>query len=112
MTVVGQRSFTDLGTPLAEVPFCVLDLETTGVGPDLSEITEIGAVRYEGGVETGRFQTLVNPDAPIPPQITVITGITQAMVIDAPRIGEAALEARLAALEAQLEALRGGGSSD
>ena len=89
MTVVGQRSFTDLGTPLAEVPFCVLDLETTGVGPDLSEITEIGAVRYEGGVETGRFQTLVNPDAPIPPQITVITGITQAMVIDAPRIGEA-----------------------
>lgn len=89
MTIVGQRSFTDMGTPLSEVPFCVLDLETTGVGPDRSEITEIGAVKYEGGIETGRFQTLVNPGAPIPPQITVITGITQAMVIDAPRIGEA-----------------------
>lgn len=89
MTVVGQRSFTDLGTPLAEVPFCVLDLETTGVGPDVSQITEIGAVKFEGGIETGRFQTLVNPGLPIPPQITVITGITQAMVIDAPMIGEA-----------------------
>ncbi len=89
MTLVGQRSFSDLGTPLSEVPFCVLDLETTGVGPDRSEITEIGAVKFEGGLEVGRFQTLVNPGAPIPPQVTVITGITQAMVIDAPRIEEA-----------------------
>ncbi|MCZ7532890.1 MAG: DEDD exonuclease domain-containing protein [Acidimicrobiia bacterium] len=89
MTLVGQRSFNDLGIPLSEVPFCVLDLETTGVGPDICEITEIGAIRYEGGVETGRFQTLVNPQTGIPPQVTVITGITQAMVIDAPTIGEA-----------------------
>ncbi len=72
-----------------DVPFCVLDLETTGLSPDTEGITEIGAVRYEQGVETGRFQTLVNPDAPIPPRVTVITGITQAMVIDAPKIGEA-----------------------
>jgi len=89
VTSLGQRSFSELGTPLAEVPFCVLDLETTGLGPDVSEITEIGAVRYVGGVETGRFQTLVNPRASIPASITVITGITQAMVIDAPRIEEA-----------------------
>ncbi len=89
MTLLGQRSFNDLGVPLSDVTFCVLDLETTGVGPDREEITEIGAVRYEQGVETGRFQTLVNPGRAIPPQITVVTGITQAMVIDAPRIGEA-----------------------
>jgi len=94
MTLVGQRTFDELGTPLMDVPFCVLDLETTGLSPDIDAITEIGAVRYEQGVETGRFQTLViqtlvNPDAPIPPRITVVTGITQAMVIDAPRIGEA-----------------------
>ncbi len=89
MTSVGQRSFSELGTALADVPFCVLDLETTGLGPDISEITEIGAVRYVGGVETGRFQTLVNPVAAIPARITVITGISQAMVIDAPRIEEA-----------------------
>lgn len=72
-----------------DVPFCVLDLETTGLSPDTEGITEIGAVRYEHGLEVGRFQTLVNPDAAIPPRVTVITGITQAMVIDAPKIGEA-----------------------
>jgi len=89
MTLLGQRTFDELGTPLVDVPFCVLDLETTGLSPDTEGITEIGAVRYEHGIEVGRFQTLVDPDAPIPPRVTVITGITQAMVIDAPRIGEA-----------------------
>jgi DNA polymerase-3 subunit epsilon len=89
MTLLGQRTFDDMGAPLSEVPFCVLDLETTGVAPDTCEITEIGAVRYEGGIETGRFHTLVNPRAPIPPTVTVMTGITQAMVIDAPMIEEA-----------------------
>jgi DNA polymerase-3 subunit epsilon len=89
MTLVGQRTFDELGAPLMDVPFCVLDLETTGLSPDTDRITEIGAVRYTHGVEVGRFQTLVNPDAAIPPRITIVTGITQAMVIDAPRIGEA-----------------------
>lgn len=89
MTTVGQRSFSELGTPLAEVSFCVLDLETTGLGPDVSEITEIGAVRYVGGVEAGRFQTFVNPREAIPARVTVLTGISHAMVIDAPRIEEA-----------------------
>ncbi len=89
VTPFGQRTFEELGAHLMDVPFCVLDLETTGLSPDTEGITEIGAVRYEQGIETGRFQTLVNPDAPIPPRITVITGITQAMVIDAPKIGEA-----------------------
>ncbi len=88
VTLTGQRTFEELGTPLSDVPFCVLDLETTGVAPDTCEITEVGAVRFEGGVETGRFQTLVNPRAAIPPTVTVMTGITQAMVIDAPLIEE------------------------
>lgn len=89
MALPVQRSFDDLGAPLFEVPFCVLDLETTGGSPADCEITEIGAVRFERGEETGRFQTLVNPGAAIPPYITVLTGITQAMVVEAPRIGEA-----------------------
>ena len=83
-----QRTFDDLGTPLHEVTFCVLDLETTGATPASCEITEVGALKYVGGELVGTFETLVNPDAPIPPTITVLTGITQAMVIDAPRIGE------------------------
>ena len=52
-------------------------------------ITEIGAVKYRGGDLLGTFQTLVDPGLPIPPSITVLTGITHAMVIDAPQIGVA-----------------------
>jgi DNA polymerase III subunit epsilon len=81
-----QRSFDDLGTPLRDVTFCVLDLETTGGSPNECFITEIGAVKVRGGDCLGTFQTLVNPGQAIPPEITVLTGITQAMVTRAPRI--------------------------
>ena len=84
-----QPSFDDLSTPLFEVTFCVLDLETTGGSPVSCEITEIGAVKYRGGELIGTFQTLVDPGLPIPPSITVLTGITQAMVIEAPPIATA-----------------------
>ena len=89
MATVRQRTFDDLGAALMEVPFCVLDLETTGGSAASCEITEIGAVRYLGGRPTGTFQTMVNPGAAIPAFITVLTGITQAMVVEAPRIAEA-----------------------
>jgi DNA polymerase-3 subunit epsilon len=81
-----QPSFDDLSTPLIDVTFCVLDLETTGGSPRDCEITEVGAVKYRGGELLGTFQTLVDPGLPIPPSITILTGITQAMVIDAPDI--------------------------
>ena len=81
-----QRSFDDMGQPLAEVTFCVLDLETTGASPASCAITEIGAVKLRGGECLGTFQTLVDPGVAIPPAITVLTGITQAMVLPAPRI--------------------------
>src|SRR6478736_3264319 len=81
-----QRSFDDLGTPLFDVTFCVIDLETTGGSSERCGITEIGAVKMRGGECLGTFQTLVNPGAAIPPEITVLTGITQAMVLPAPRI--------------------------
>ncbi|MCL5735474.1 MAG: exonuclease domain-containing protein [Actinobacteria bacterium] len=73
---------------LAEIAFVALDLETTGARPGRSKITEIGAVRIEGFREVAHFNTLVNPMRPIPPMITQITGITQEMVADAPRIDE------------------------
>jgi DNA polymerase-3 subunit epsilon len=89
VTLAMQRSFDDLGAPLYDVPFCVLDLETTGAAPGDSAITEIGAVLYRGGEELGSFQTLVDPKREIPPFITILTGITHAMVINAPTIDEA-----------------------
>ncbi|PFG19513.1 DEDD exonuclease domain-containing protein [Serinibacter salmoneus] len=74
------------GTPLHEVPFVVVDLETTGGSPHADAITEIGAVRVQGGEVTAELGTLVNPERGIPAQITVLTGITNAMVMDAPTI--------------------------
>jgi len=81
-----QKSFDDIGTPLAEVTFCVLDLETTGGNAESDRITEIGAVKYRGGECLGTFQTLVNPGCPIPPFITILTGISESMVLPAPPI--------------------------
>ncbi|MDQ1614641.1 MAG: polymerase subunit epsilon [Actinomycetota bacterium] len=81
-----QATFDELGTALHEVTFVVVDLETTGGSPAACEITEIGAVKVRGGERLGEFQTLVNPGVPIPPFISVLTGITTSMVADAPRL--------------------------
>jgi DNA polymerase-3 subunit epsilon len=81
-----QRSFDDLGTALHDVTFVVLDLETTGGSPRDCRITEIGATKVRSGECLGTFQTLVNPGQAIPPEIVVLTGITEAMVVPAPRI--------------------------
>ncbi len=85
-TLAGQRSFDDLGTPLWDATFCVLDLETTGGNRNDDMITEIGVVKVRGGECIGTFHTLVNPGRAIPPQITVLTGLTDAVVCTAPRI--------------------------
>jgi len=82
----GQRSFDDLGTPLSDVTFCVLDIETTGGDRNSDLITEIGMVKVRAGECLGTLQTLVNPGRAIPPMITVLTGITESMVARAPAI--------------------------
>jgi DNA polymerase-3 subunit epsilon len=81
-----QGSFEELGEPLRETTFVVVDLETTGGTADGAGITEIGAVKVRGGENLGEFSTLVNPGTGIPPFIAVLTGITNAMVYEAPRI--------------------------
>jgi DNA polymerase-3 subunit epsilon len=77
-----QQSLDDLGTPLVDVTFAVLDLETTGGSPASDRITEVGVVKVRGGEVIGTFQTLVDPEMPIPPMITALTGISDAMVAD------------------------------
>ncbi|MFV2176582.1 DEDD exonuclease domain-containing protein [Actinomadura sp. LOL_016] len=81
-----QGTLDDLGTPLAEVTFVVVDLETTGGSAADSAITEIGAVKVRGGEVLGELGTLVDPGGPVPPFITALTGITTAMVTAAPRM--------------------------
>ncbi|PTR14178.1 DNA polymerase-3 subunit epsilon [Nitrosospira sp. Nsp2] len=70
--------------------YVMLDLETTGATPLYDRITEIALIRFEYGVETERWQTLVNPGISIPPFITHLTGITNEMVKDAPTFEEVA----------------------
>ncbi len=83
-----QPTLEDLGTPLSDVTFVVVDLETTGGTPADCAITEIGAVKVRGGEVLGEFQTLVDPGGPVPPFIQVLTGITTTMLIGAPPIEE------------------------
>ena len=84
-----QSTIDELGRPLAQTTFVVLDLETSGGAPHLgANITEIGAVKVRGGEVLGKFQTFVNPGAAIPSFITALTGITDEMVSTSPRIAE------------------------
>jgi DNA polymerase III subunit epsilon len=67
-----------------------LDLETTGATPLRDRITEIALVRFDDGVETVRWQTLVNPQQPIPPFIQLLVGVGDVVVVDAPLFAEVA----------------------
>ncbi len=70
-------------------PACAfVDLETTGTVATGDRITEIGIVRVIDGRLEEEWSTLVNPETTIPPEIQFLTGITNAMVADAPTFAE------------------------
>lgn len=75
---------------LCNASFVVIDLETTGAKAPPCRITEIGAFRVENSAVTASFQTLVNPEMPIPQFITELTGISDEMVSTAPRFSDIA----------------------
>jgi len=73
---------------LLESTFVSIDIEATGFDPSKSDIIEIACLRVEGGIITDRFSTLVNPGYPLPPKITELTGITNAMLVGKPKVEE------------------------
>ena len=81
-----MQTTLELGVPLSEVTFCVVDLETTGGSPVDDAITEIGAVKYRGGERLGSFRSLVDPRRPIPPYVAHLTGIDDRLVSGEPAI--------------------------
>src|SRR5579863_6864513 len=70
-----------------------LDLETTGLKAEADAIIEIGAIKFYGDRLVDQvvdsYRVLINPERPIPPRVTAITGIRQEDVASAPRIPEA-----------------------
>lgn len=72
--------------------YAVTDIETTGSHASGNSITEIAIVLSDGQKEIDRFETLLQPDHPIPYHITTLTGIDNDMVADAPRFEEVADE--------------------
>ncbi|MGI8409371.1 MAG: 3'-5' exonuclease [Pyrinomonadaceae bacterium] len=77
---------------LSQTGFVVFDLETTGTKAPPCRITEIGAYRVRNGRVAEEFHTLVNPEMPIPPFITWLTGINDDLVRDAPKFRDIASE--------------------
>ena len=68
--------------------YVAFDLETTGLSSKHDTIIEIGAVVMKDGKELDRFQTFVDPGRKLEPKIIELTGITDAMLVGAPKIEE------------------------
>ncbi|BBF42922.1 DNA polymerase III alpha subunit [Lachnospiraceae bacterium KM106-2] len=69
-----------------DAPCVVFDIETTGFGPVRDKIIEIGAVKVVNGQITDRYSTFINPEIPIPFEITQLTSIHDEMVMGYPII--------------------------
>ncbi|BAT59495.1 DNA polymerase III PolC-type [Variibacter gotjawalensis] len=70
--------------------YVVVDIETTGGWAGGDRITEIGAVKIRNHAVVAEWHSLINPQRSIPAKITQLTGITNAMVRDAPLFGDVA----------------------
>jgi DNA polymerase III subunit epsilon len=91
----GEWSLRAAAVPAARLlqdeSWVVVDVETTGGTPTSGHrVTEVAAVRVQGGEIVDVFSTLVNPGRPIPAMITSLTGISDRLVRDAPRFRDVA----------------------
>ena len=74
----------DSRIPILDETFVSLDLETTGLDPNVDQIIEIGAVKFCGHEILGTFETYIDPHMLIPKFIERLTGINQNMLENAP----------------------------
>jgi DNA polymerase III subunit epsilon len=87
-TVQADSRFTS-AAEISRLTFAVVDVETTGTSVNFGHrITEIAAVIVRNGAVAERFESLVNPERPIPRYITQLTNISWDMVKDAPRFAD------------------------
>ena len=69
-------------------PLVVFDLETTGIDVERDRIVQIAMIRVEPGGGRTTFETLVNPERPIPPEASAVHGIRDADVRDKPTFSQ------------------------
>ena len=76
-------------TPVEALPFIFVDVETTGLNVATGDrVCEIALLRVQGGQETGRFESLINPQRPMGAGAMAVNGITDDMLVEAPRFPE------------------------
>ncbi len=88
-TLRGDGALAQLQALLLD-EFVAIDVETTGLKPRQQRVIEVALIRYKGGIEIERYESLVNPDRGIPAYIANLTSITNGHVEDAPRFHEIA----------------------
>jgi len=75
--------------------YAIVDIETTGSSANYGKITEVAVLIHDGKRVVDEYQTLINPEQGIPPGITTLTGISNEMVVDAPKFFEVARDLHL-----------------
>ena len=68
--------------------YTVIDIETTGLSPLWDQIIELGAIRYRNGEPSAEYNTLLHIDDELDPFIVSLTGITDDMLSNAPKIND------------------------
>ena len=71
-------------TDIRYATFSIIDVETTGLSPERDRICEIGVIKIKDGKEVNRYETLVNPQIPLPPGASAVNQITSEMLTNAP----------------------------
>ncbi|MBB6449273.1 DNA polymerase-3 subunit alpha (Gram-positive type) [Geomicrobium halophilum] len=81
-------AYNESNRHLSKSSFVVFDVETTGLSAVYDTIIELAAVKVENGEVVDRFESFAQPHVPLPAKITELTGITDAMLEDAPEVSD------------------------
>ena len=90
--MISSKQYPDNFKNTRILKFAIVDIETTGGSSKFHKIVEIGIVLLENGEIVSRYQTLINPEINIPFNVTLIHGITNEMVSNAPTFAEVSEE--------------------
>mgnify|MGYP006298243253 CR=1 FL=1 len=77
-----------------DLPLAVIDVETTGLEPADDRIIEIGIIRFEDGEVIDSYGQLVDPECPVPEEVTDLTGIEESQLEGKPTFEEIAADVR------------------